>query len=90
MSAHHLIQKYLFLALCFGDRRVYSALQRHYEEEDSYDASVIRDIINIIYDYRDTTPYIMQKCVMSIPDAPRVLDDIEHTMDEWIHEHDCP
>jgi hypothetical protein len=83
--ANDLIQKYLFLALCYGDDWVYTMLQKAYEDDDSYDGHVIRDIIDVMYDYRDTSPLIMRRYVMTVIDAPRVMNEMEHTMDEWIH-----
>ncbi len=84
--AQSLIQKYLFLALCYGDDWVYTMLQRVYAEDDTYDGGVIRDVINVMYDYRDTSPFIMQRCVMTVMDSSRVVEDVEHTMDEIIYE----
>ena len=86
--AQSLIQKYLVLALCYGDDTVYRMLHREYEEDDTYDGGVIRDIIDVMYDYRDTSPFIMQRCVLTVVDSPHVVEEIEHTMDGFIYEGD--
>ena len=83
--AESLVQKYLFLALCYGDDRVYAMLHKEYEDDDTYYGGIIRDVIDVMYDYRDTSPFIMQRCVMTVADAPRVVEEIEHTMDEVIY-----
>lgn len=83
--AQSLVQKYLFLALCYGDDSVYRMLQRAHADDDTYDGGVIRDVIDVLYDYRDTSPFIMQRCVMTVVDAPRIVEEIEHTMDEMIY-----
>ena len=84
--AQSLIQKYLVLALCYGDDKVRAMLHREYEEDDTYDGGVIRDVIDVMYDYSDTTPFIMQRCVMTVIDSPRVVEEIEHTMDGFIYD----
>jgi len=84
--AYGLLQKYLYLVLCYGDDTVHHVLKQEYEEDDTYDGSVTRDVIDMIHDYGRTTPHLMLRSILTIPDAPRVLPSLESTMDEWIHD----
>jgi hypothetical protein len=84
--AYGLLQKYLYLVLCYGDETVHHILKREYEEDDTYDGSVTRDVIDIIHDYARTTPHTMLRSILTIPDAPRVIPSLESTMYELICE----
>jgi hypothetical protein len=84
--AYGLLQKYFYLVLCYGGDTVHNVLKQEYEEDDTYDGSVARDVIDMIHDYGRTTPHIILCSILTIPDAPRVIPSLESTMDEWIGE----
>lgn len=88
-SIESLVTTYILAIKQFGEDHLHDALKEHYSNICSDGDVIINDIIDTLYQERNSSPYLLIKALQNVDCANKLAYHPEEMMKEWMQEGEC-